>query len=110
MDNPFLHFKTTHREVYETARQSRRDCEDVLLWNERGEVTESTIANLVARIDGELVTPPVKCGLLAGTFRAELIERGEITERVITVDEIPRAEALYLINSVQGWRDVEWVD
>ncbi len=56
------------------------------------------------------MTPPVRCGLLAGTLRAELIERGEITERVITVDEIPNAEALYLINSVQGWRDVEWVE
>jgi para-aminobenzoate synthetase/4-amino-4-deoxychorismate lyase len=108
--NPFLHFKTTHRQVYETARLSRPDCDDVLLWNDRGEVTESTIANLVARIGGEMVTPPVKCGLLAGTFRAELLERGEITERVITVDEIPKAEALYLINSVQGWRDVEWVE
>jgi len=110
VDNPFLHFKTTHREVYETARRSRPDCDDVLLLNEMGEVTESTIANLVARIDGDLVTPPVKCGLLAGTFRAELIERGEIIERIIKVDEIPDAEALFLINSVQGWRDVEWVD
>jgi para-aminobenzoate synthetase/4-amino-4-deoxychorismate lyase len=110
VENPFLHFKTTHREVYETAQRSRPDCDDVLLWNERGEVTESTIANLVARIDGEMVTPPVRCGLLAGTFRAELLERGEIVERVIRVDEIPNAEALYLINSVQGWRDVEWVD
>jgi len=109
-ENPYLHFKTTHREVYETARRSRPECDDVLLWNEQGEATESTIANLVARIDGELVTPPVKSGLLAGTFRAELIERGEITERVITVDEIPNAEALYLINSVQGWREVEWVE
>jgi len=110
VDNPFLHFKTTHREVYENARRSRPDCDDVLLWNEKDQVTESTIANLVAVFDGELVTPPVKCGLLAGTFRAELIERGDIIERVITVDELPNAEALYLINSVQGWRDVEWVE
>jgi len=110
VENPFLHFKTTHREVYETARRSRPECDDVLLWNEQGEVTESTIANLVARIDGELVTPPVNCGLLAGTFRAELIERGEITERIITIDDLPNAEALYLINSVQGWREVEWVE
>ena len=109
-DDPFLHFKTTHREVYETARQSRPDCDDVLLWNEKGEVTESTIANLVARIDGELVTPPVECGLLNGTFRAELIERGELHERVIRVDELAHVEALFLINSVQGWRDVEWID
>ena len=110
VDNPFLHFKTTHREVYETARRSRPDCDDVLLWNEQGEVTESTIANLVAEIDGRLVTPPVDCGLLAGTFRAELIERGEIRERVIRVDELAHVETLFLINSVQGWREVEWID
>lgn len=109
-EDPFLHFKTTHRGVYDAARRSRPDCDDVLLWNERGEVTESTIANLVARIDGKLVTPPVNCGLLAGTFRAELLERGEVEERVITVEGLPDAEALYLINSVQGWRNVEWVD
>jgi len=103
--DPFLYFKTTRREVYERARASRPDCDDVLLWNKRGEVTESTVANLVVRIDGEFVTPPVSCGLLAGTLRAELLERGEIVEQVITVEDLPRAEALYLINSVQGWRE-----
>ncbi len=108
--DPFLHFKTTHRTVYEQARATRPDCDDVLLWNERGEVTESTIANIVAGIDGKLVTPPVSCGLLAGTFRAELIERGEISERIITIDKLPDADALHLINSVQGWREVEWVE
>jgi len=108
--NPFLHFKTTHREVYEQARATRPDCDDVLLWNERGEITESTIANLVAKIDGRLVTPPVHSGLLAGTFRAELLERGDIAERIIRVDELADTEELFLINSVQGWRDVEWVD
>ena len=109
-EDPLLHFKTTHRGVYDRARASRPDCDDVLLWNERGEVTESTIANLVVRIGGELVTPPVECGLLAGTFRAELLERGEIVERVVRVDELPRAESLHLVNSVQGWRDVTWID
>lgn len=109
-DDPFLHFKTTNRTVYDEARRSRPDCDDVLLWNEKGEVTESTIANFVARIDGELVTPPVECGLLAGTFRGELIERGKVSERVIRVDELAHVEALFLINSVQGWRDVEWID
>ncbi len=108
--DPFLHFKTTHREVYKSALDSRPDCEDVLLWNERGEVTESTIANFVVSIDGEFVTPPVECGLLAGTLRAELLDQGGIVERIIRVDDLARAESLHLINSVQGWRDVEWVD
>lgn len=109
-EDPFLHFKTTQREVYERARASRPECDDVLLWNDRGEVTESTIANLVAKIDDEMVTPRVECGLLAGAFRAELLEREEIVEGVILVDQLVKAEALFLINSVQGWRDVAWVD
>lgn len=109
-DDPFLHFKTTHREVYQAALDSRPDCEDVLLWNGCGEVTESTISNLVVSIDGEFVTPPVECGLLAGTFRADLLERGEVFERIIRVEDLARAESLHLINSVQRWRDVEWVD
>ncbi len=66
--DPFLHFKTTHREVYERARASRPDCDDVLLWNNRGEVTESTVANLVVRIDGEFVTPPVSVACSPGLF------------------------------------------
>ena len=59
----------------------------------------------VARIAGELVTPPVSCGLLAGTFREELLSRGTICERVITVAELERSEELYLVNSVEQWMD-----
>jgi para-aminobenzoate synthetase/4-amino-4-deoxychorismate lyase len=109
-EDPFLQFKTPHGEVYERALADRPDCDDVLLWNEREEVTESTVANVVFKIDGGLVTPPVCCGLLAGTLRAELIERHEIHERLVRVADLARADSMYLINSVHGWRDVTWVD
>jgi para-aminobenzoate synthetase / 4-amino-4-deoxychorismate lyase len=102
--NPFLYHKTTHRQLYETARAARPDCDDVLLWNERGEVTESTLANLVVERDGRLVTPPVSSGLLAGVFRRHLLETGEITEAVVTVDELPHCRKLFLVNSVRQWR------
>ncbi len=101
--NPFLYHKTTHREIYERALAGAPVGGDVILWNERGEVTESSIANLVAEIDGVLVTPPVACGLLPGTFRQDLLDRGRITERIITVDELKAAPRLFLINSVRGW-------
>jgi para-aminobenzoate synthetase/4-amino-4-deoxychorismate lyase len=90
----FLFHKTTRREFYS---------DDVILWNERGEITESGIANVVVRIDGQLFTPPVTCGLLPGTFRDHLLAEGEIKERVITIDEFKAAEELYLINSVRKW-------
>lgn len=102
----FLYHKTTHREAYETAKRSRPGCDDVLLWNTRGEVTESAIANIAVDIGGALYTPPVACGLLAGVFRAELLASGKIRERVLTKQDVREARAVYLLNSVRGWREV----
>ena len=82
----------------------------MLLWNSDRELTESTIANVVVKLDGELVTPPVDCGLLPGVFRAELIERGEIRERVVTLEELSRAEEIFLVNSVRRWLEVDLED
>src|SRR5690606_9109172 len=39
--------------------------------------------NLVVRTDGVSWTPPLACGLLPGVLRAELLERGELRERVL---------------------------
>jgi len=103
----FLYHKTTHRQVYERARAARPDCDDVILWNTRGEITESTLANVVVRLDGRYYTPPVACGLLAGVYRAHLLQRGLLRERVLTIDDLRRAEAVYLINSVRGRIRVE---
>lgn len=99
--NVFLYHKTTNRAVYEQAKADFPDADDVLLFNERGEVTESTIANVVVELDGEKVTPPVSCGLLAGVLRDSLLESGEIEEQVVTLDDLKRASAIWLINSVR---------
>lgn len=100
----FLYHKTTNRTVYEQAQADVPDADDVLLYNERGEVTESCLANVVVELDGRKVTPPVSCGLLSGTFRAELLERGEIKEQTIRLDDLERATAIWLINSVRKCR------
>ena len=97
----YLHHKTTHRAVYEQARELRPDCDDVLLCNERGEVTEATIANVVAVVDGKHLTPAASCGLLPGIMRERLLEIGEIEEAVLTPDDLHHADRLYLVNSVR---------
>jgi para-aminobenzoate synthetase/4-amino-4-deoxychorismate lyase len=104
--NPFLYHKTTNRFVYEDAIAARPGFDDVLLYNDRGEVTESTIANLVVESGGALVTPPVSSGLLPGTLRAHLIDEGRIREKVITVQEMIEATGCYLLNSVRGFHPV----
>ena len=98
----FLYHKTTHRLVYENAVRMHPGNEDVLLFNEAEEITESTVANVAFEIDGVLRTPPVHCGLLPGTHRAWLLDRGDVRESVVTLEQALCAPAVYLLNSVRG--------
>ena len=104
-----LYHKTTHRATYNRQLAARPDCDDVVLYNERGELTECCIGNLVLERDGVRYTPPVESGLLAGTFRAELVAQGQLCERPLPIGELARADALYLINSVRRWVELELV-
>ena len=106
-EDPFLYHKTTHRSMYEQFQSENPDSEDVLLWNRDDEITETCVANFVAKIDGRLCTPPVSCGLLPGTFRSYLLERGEIEERVITRQELRHADNTFRINSVRKWQKIQ---
>ena len=100
--DPFLYHKTTERALYDAARAAAPGCDDVLLWNPDGCVTEATTANLLVQIQGRLYTPPVECGLLDGTLRRKLVRDGVVRERRIRVDELACAEELKLANSVRG--------
>jgi para-aminobenzoate synthetase / 4-amino-4-deoxychorismate lyase len=99
----FLFHKTTHRTVYDARRAEAPDRYDVLLRNERDELTELTRGNLVLELDGRLVTPHVAAGLLPGCLRAELLEAGVIEERVVTVDDLGRASRAWSISSARRW-------
>jgi para-aminobenzoate synthetase/4-amino-4-deoxychorismate lyase len=107
--SPLLFNKTTCRDVYDKARAAVADVDDVLLWNTRGELTESCMANLVVALDGRRVTPPVTCGLLPGVFRAQLLEDGEVEEGVVHVEDLARATRIWLVNSLREWIDIELV-
>jgi para-aminobenzoate synthetase/4-amino-4-deoxychorismate lyase len=98
-----LYHKGADRARFDSELSAAPGMFDVLLWNTDGEATEFTRGNLVAQLDGRLVTPPVDCGLLAGTLRAELLERGDISERVLTISDVWRAERLWFVNSLRGW-------
>ena len=98
----FLFHKTTQLETYPPVPAA---FDDVLLFNENDELTEFTIGNLVVEIDGKLFTPPISCGLLAGTFRNHLLETGKIKERVILKGELGKCSKIFLVNSVRKWVD-----
>ena len=89
--------------MYSNALKSRKNCSDVILYNREMELTESTIANIVLKIDEGLYTPPVSSGLLPGTMRHYLIKSGTIKEKVLYLNDLEKAEEIFLINSLRGW-------
>jgi len=103
----FLYHKTTNRSVYDSARPADKAIDDVILCNEKGEITESTLANVVVEKNRKLLTPPVSCGLLAGVFREWLLETDEIKEGIVSLKDLKAAKHVYLVNSVRKWIAVE---
>jgi para-aminobenzoate synthetase/4-amino-4-deoxychorismate lyase len=106
-----LYHKTSQRQALERALAGRAGMDDVLLWNQNRELTQSTIANIVLEKNGELLTPPISCGLLGGVYRGWLLEQKKIREKVLTLDDLAPGAKLYLINSVrrmwQVWLSAE---
>jgi para-aminobenzoate synthetase/4-amino-4-deoxychorismate lyase len=100
----FLFHKTSRRQRYEDARRRHPDADDVLLINDSGEVTESTIANVAVRVGGRWVTPPIEAGLLPGIGRAVALEEVTLTEAPVTVDDLRSSEEIALISDARGWR------
>jgi para-aminobenzoate synthetase/4-amino-4-deoxychorismate lyase len=103
-DDRSLFHKLTDRRRYDAARAACPDADDVVLHNERGEITETTTANLAISIDGRWWTPALDCGLLPGVERARLIEAGVLAERPIKLGELADAAEIAVINSLRGWR------
>ncbi|MDY0384192.1 aminodeoxychorismate synthase component I [Trichlorobacter sp.] len=103
-DDQSLYLKTETRQRYDAARQEQPAADEVLLVNRQGQLTEGSYHNLVLRLDGRLMTPPLTCGLLPGVMREELLAQGTIHEQMLYPADLGQAEEIWLINAVRGWR------
>lgn len=107
--DPFLRHKTTRRNLYDRALADARarGFDDALFLNQRGEVTECAIHNVMIFKNGKFITPPIDCGVLPGVYRCHLLNaHAEIEEAVIGLDDLLTAERVYAFNSVRGLRRV----
>ena len=98
-----LFHKTTDRRRYHERSDRHFDADDVVLVNARGEVTETTRANLAVRLDDRWCTPPIDSGLLPGVERGRLVDAGVLHERIISVAEFREAEEIATVSSLRGW-------
>ena len=99
-----LFHKTTRRDPYVARAARHPGVDDVVLVNERGRPTETTIANLLVEIGGRWWTPPVDAGCLPGVERGRLIDEGLVAERDLTIEDLGRADRLAVVSSLRGRR------
>lgn len=84
-------------------RAQARGFDEVVLLNERGEVSECTSANIFAVIDGRVVTPPLSSGCLPGVTRAILLEEIETSaeERTLQLADLKAASEIFITSSTR---------
>ena len=75
--------------------------DDAIFLNERGEVMESALANLLYLKDGQWFTPDLNSGCLPGVIRALLIENFGVIEKPLLGEELERVDGLALTSSVR---------
>ena len=103
-DDPLLRHKTTSREEYDRAwrEAEAQGAFDMLFFNERAELTEGGRSNVFVRLNGRWSTPPLDAGLLPGVMRGVLIEELDAEERMLTREDLDRAESLMICNALRG--------
>lgn len=108
--SPRVFHKTSDRRSFTFRAQRHPGCEDVVMVNRAGNVTESGVANVAFLIDGRWLTPPVSDGLVAGVMRGRLVEDGVLEVRSISIADALNANAVALVSVVHGWRPAVIVD
>lgn len=101
--------------VVALARAREHDASEALFANTRGELCEGTGSNVFIGVDGELLTPPLSSGCLAGITRALLIEALRdagvaVTETPLRLEALGAADEAFLVSTTRHVQPVRRVD
>jgi branched-chain amino acid aminotransferase len=83
---------------------------EAVLANTVGQLCEGTGSNVFLVLDGEIVTPPLSSGCLAGVSRALVLEWTDAAERDLSMADLARAEEVFLTSSTRDVQAVHAVD
>ncbi|MCW7503422.1 chorismate-binding protein [Leptospira sp. 1 VSF14] len=110
-DDVFLYHKTTNRSVYNQLTEVCKELgiDDCILYDKDGRVLETTIRNLFYKEKGKWYTPSLETGGLPGVFREKLLQKNWVKVKPTTKDDLLKAEAILVGNSVRGFERVTLV-
>ncbi|WP_059008468.1 aminotransferase class IV [Streptomyces specialis] len=96
--------------VIALARARQSAASEALFANTAGRLCEGTGSNVFVVLDGEVHTPPLTSGCLAGITRALVLEWVGATETDLPMDCLERAEEIFLTSSLRDVQAVRRVD
>ncbi|MFD0026591.1 aminotransferase class IV [Streptomyces sp. NPDC058382] len=96
--------------VVALARAHERGASEALFANTVGQLCEGTGSNVFVVLDGQLHTPPVASGCLAGITRALAVEWTGAQETELPFDVLERAEEIFLTSTLRDIQAVHRVD
>lgn len=96
--------------VVALARAQQQGASEALFANTAGRLCEGTGSNVFVVLDGELHTPPVSSGCLAGVTRALVVDWVGARETDLPFDALERAEEIFLTSSLRDVQAVARID
>lgn len=111
--NKLSNFKTTNALLFVMAGlyKKQHKLDEVILLNDNGFICESLSANIFIVYQGQVYTPPLSEGCIAGVMRTNIIKLArenniEIIEAQINPQVLNQAEEVFVTNASSG---VRWV-
>ena len=105
---------TSYAENVVALDHAHRDgSSEAIFANTAGDLCEGTGSNIFVVRDGEVLTPPLASGCLAGITRELVLEWSDARESPLTLDDLRTADEAFLTSStrdVQPIRQVVWAD
>ena len=102
--------KTNSRAIFDLAKEESEAHHwyDILLKNQYGRITESTISNLFWIRDQQIFTPALAEGCIEGVMRAYLFQQKHlgIIAKKCEEKELKNADELFLTNAVRGIQSI----
>ncbi|MFC8132434.1 aminotransferase class IV [Streptomyces sp. NPDC057302] len=96
--------------VVALARAHEQGASEALFANTVGQLCEGTGSNVFVVLDGEIHTPPVASGCLAGITRALAVDWTNARESDLPLDVLDRADEVFLTSTLRDVQAVHRID
>ena len=99
-----------YENIIEKEKAIEKGYSDALFFNEKGNLSETSCANIFIVRNDMIFTPRVSDGLLNGIIRRWIIDNFNVIEKTLTYKELEECDEVFVSNSLMGVMSVSKID